>query len=704
MKKIIFVILLALAVFCAIFTIHFAIDYRDYKKTINDEARSNVVNLTKDAVKSIEVILREAETAAKTIADDYTAGTLDHQGMLDELQKTLRKSPYFYAGTVTYRPYGFAADRELYSCLYVREGESLKYIQLDEVYDYTETKHEWYSKAMEKKSHWSEPYYGNAVKVSMTTYSAVFYETVPARKTKKALGVVTIDTTLEEIKRIVESLDLGSSGFGALVSKKGTYLYHPDRELVAEGKNLLETARERNDETRFMLNEAVKRGENGIFDHVSTTTGKESWLVYEPVPLTGWSLQNTFLKDDIYYDRDTRRKQLIKLTLAVLAVLLFFVLSLSLLFKQRNAKTWIVSVFISLLFLVSIGSVWYFALTFHSLERSGESRINSRPGLAYFKKSLNRTFLHTSIGAPVYLPTGIFIESLNFSEGYYLTATGYIWQKYSAGIHDGLSRGFVIPMAESLEIKETFRDKQGAVELIRWRFQAKWRPRLNYGEYPLEQEKIEIKLQHKSMGEEVVLAPDLDAYSIITPAALPGLDKKMVLPGWKIKRTFFEIRKERLDTDFGSSRVETAGHLHNLYFNIIVRRNFLDSFISNLAPLILVSFLLFCILLLSKSDTNISKKLEAGAGKVLAFCAGLFFVVIFGHIDIRQKIPTDEIFYLEYFYLIMYLSLLWVSVNSILFHLTRIKIIQYKENFISKVVYWPVLLGLVSTVTVLTFY
>jgi hypothetical protein len=300
---------------------------------------------------------------------------------------------------------------------------------------------------------------------------------------------------------------------------------------------------------------------------------------------------------------------------------------------------------------------------------------------------------------------GILVESLKFSDTNVLSITGYIWQTYSAGTHKGLAREVLIPETESFQTQKTFHIRKDDSEFIRWRFKAKLYTGLQFSRYPLVLEKIGIPLRHNSMDENMVLVPDLEAYRIRNPASLPGLKKNLGVSGWTLKRSFFEFRRESFGTNFGFKRPDTTGHYHNLYFNIVISKNFLDSFISNLTPLILVALLLFAILFISKSDLKMARELDTPTGKVLGFCAGLFFVVVFSHIGIRQKISAEEVFYLEYSYFIMYLALLWVSTNSLLLSLAKnLKIIQYKDSLICKLMYWPLLLGLLTVITIITFY
>jgi hypothetical protein len=203
----------------------------------------------------------------------------------------------------------------------------------------------------------------------------------------------------------------------------------------------------------------------------------------------------------------------------------------------------------------------------------------------------------------------------------------------------------------------------------------------------------------------VVLVPDLGAYRFANPASLPGLERGMVLPGWKISSSFFEFLKLRFDTNFGVDRSLAKEDFPSLLFCMVVRRNFVDAFLSNLTPLIIVAVLLFTLIMIASRDERLVGFLQAGTGRILSICAAMFFVIAFNHIDIRRRMASEEIFYLEYFYFLIYLSLLWVSVNSVLYATgASIRMIQYRENLISKLAYWPFLLGCLFAITLWVIY
>ncbi len=49
--------------------------------------------------------------------------------------------------------------------------------------------------------------------------------------------------------------------------------------------------------------------------------------------------------------------------------------------------------------------------------------------------------------------------------------------------------------------------------------------------------------------------------------------------------------------------------------------------------------------------------------------------------------------------------MLWIAVNSVLFAMGKhIWLIQYRDNLISKLLFWPVLLGLLFVISVVRFY
>ena len=140
-----------------------------------------------------------------------------------------------------------------------------------------------------------------------------------------------------------------------------------------------------------------------------------------------------------------------------------------------------------------------------------------------------------------------------------------------------------------------------------------------------------------------------------------------------------------------------------LYFNIVVQRKFLSPFITNIVPLLVVAILAFTVLMTINKDGG--QLLGFSGFGVVEACAAFFFVVTITQAQVRDALEVSNLIYLDYFFFIIYLVLLGVSINSIIFTRTdRFQLIEYRDNLIPKMAFWPLLLGLLLVVTQWVFY
>lgn len=676
--------------------VFFGYHYIDYKEEINATAKKELTALTSNAVLQIDAELTEVMRSAEKLAGRLGRAQLPEKTMHALLRKTLNSNPKYFGGTITFRPYGYSADKELYSAYYTKSDDgTLSFQRLDEVYDYTTPEYDWYVEPMKSGSRWGEPYWDEAARSHLITYSALFYETTDDGG-DVPLGVVTIDISMNQIQSIIESLDLGPSGFGALTTREGSYLYHPNREYVLRKRNIRDVAEEKGDNNRLIIASDILQHKGGVIDHVSTTTGRESWLIYQSVPVSGWSLQNTFIKDDLPVDIDTLRKDLIRVIL--LAVLALIAISFMLLSAHHgeHLSVWLFSALCSLVLIVGIGAIWYLALSHHSSNDIPGVRISDKETLKVVVDDYIARSDETRSELPYYVPTGIYIDAVEFQNANNLLVTGRVWQSYSADYPDTMKKGFTIGRVKNLRITELSRTTHDDGEMIQWRFQTDLRVDIDYSRYPLEVEYLRVQLLPAESERNVVLAPDLDAYKLLSASQLPGLDPEIFLPGWVFSGSFFSLREETLNTDFGVKRNLDYELLPTLYYHFGIQRVFVDAFISNLTPLIIIAVILFALALLPKGIE---------IGRVLSICMAAFFVVVFSHLDIRKSIPSGEIFYLEYFFFVIYFCILMVPFNAFRLALEMpIKILDYKDGLIVQATYWPSMLGVFFMITACKFY
>ncbi|MCX5813832.1 MAG: cache domain-containing protein [Proteobacteria bacterium] len=704
-QKLMFWCLLLATLFSFFLSIFLIYNHISYKNTIAKKVKNQVVHHTMEGARAIDNILKKRMSIAQNIADDLTANKLSMKEILKKIRDIVDENLHIHGIAIAYRPYAYNPKVRLHASYYARKYGKPQLIQVESVYDYTKSEHEWYTLPMEKGAMWVGPYSGQAGGVLMTTYSVPFYKVDSATKEKIALGVVALDISLDWVKNIVDSLDFGHSGYGAVISKKGVYLYHPNREYVQKSKTIFDVAGESKDTGREIAGIKSLRGEKGVVEHTGVTTGLPSWLIFEPIPSAGWSLHLTFIKDDIPVNLDILRRQL----MVIVLVLTIFGLSFSSLvfraYEGDNGNLWRICTIVFIVLLSGIGILWHIALSFDTDLKSRGVKIIGKAGLDSFMHSYSKEFIQRGAGEPKYVPTGIFIRSAEFSGANKILMSGYIWQKYNNKTHKDISRGFILPDAiGDIKISEAYSFMQKDMRVIGWYFQATLYGRLDYSRYPVDYERLGIQIRHQDLGKNVILIPDLEAYKFINPSTLPGLGKDFVIPDWEVKNTFFEFIMKNYDTNFGIQDYSGQDNFPELYFNIMIKRNLVDAFIRNMTPLIIVALLLFAVMFIM-AEEKMSKKFAMDIGENLVFIGSMCFVIIFSHINTRGRIPTQEIFYLEYFYFVIYIALLWVPISAILFvGGNKSSFIQYKGNLFSKLLYWPVILGALFTITMITFY
>lgn len=161
---------------------------------------------------------------------------------------------------------------------------------------------DWYQLPRElERTVWTEPYFdeggGN---ILMTTCSVPFF-TTDAKGRRQVAGVVTADVSLEWLKRAVASVNVLETGYACLITGAGTYVTHPSPG-VAFNETIFSRAEETGDKELRRIGRSMIRGESGFTPVTSPHTGKQGFLVYAPLPTTGWSLAVFYPKDELLAD------------------------------------------------------------------------------------------------------------------------------------------------------------------------------------------------------------------------------------------------------------------------------------------------------------------------------------------------------------------------------------------------------------------
>jgi len=90
---------------------------------------------------------------------------------------------------------------------------------------------------------------------------------------------------------------------------------------------------------------------------------------------------------------------------------------------------------------------------------------------------------------------------------------------------------------------------------------------------------------------------------------------------------------------------------------------------------------------------------------VLAIVIAFLLPVLLAQIELRRELNTERIVFIENFHLVTYLVLLLVAIAAYLFTGKReVRIVQYQDCLVAKLLYWPLITFLLLVLSYASFY
>ena len=162
---------------------------------------------------------------------------------------------------------------------------------------------------------------------------------------------------------------------------------------------------------------------------------------------------------------------------------------------------------------------------------------------------------------------------------------------------------------------------------------------------------------------------------------------------------------ENYNTDFGVANYQGESAFPELYFNVGVRRDVLDAVVAYLIPMFILILMAYGVQLIVTQIPDKMSMHGISTTGLIAYYASLFFIGILAQLDVRRTLNAPGVVYIEYFYFILYVILLLQTVNSIIFAATDdVGFLEYKDNLIPKVIFFPITLGLMFVITAKLFF
>ncbi len=419
------------------------------------------------------------------------------------------------------------------------------------------------------------------------------------------------------------------------------------------------------------------------------------------ISIFGYDLNEAINSEDhfVFFEKmnETRKRYILislPFILMVSAIFIRFLLTDGL---TRN-ELWAFVYQVSGCFIFGVGFIAYLDLNFYSHDNIEKPIFTSKDQIEFQKSNSSKN--------AIFIPTGVFIQSIEFISANNVKLTGYVWQKYKRGEQDSIQRGFIIPEAESSTITDAYNvyNKDSSIQTIGWYFEAVTRENFDYSNYPFDIQNVWFRLWHKEFDKNIILAADFSSYKDPNPVKLPGLDEHLITPGWSLETSFFSYNFNSYNTNFGIEGTHNKDNFPELYFNVHIKRAFLAALVTDIIPIMLV--LLIMLLTFEVTYANVEDDFfKFNMVESLSLGTALLFVLTLSQYELRSKIQSGSILYIEYIYFAVYGGILWVMSYSILSRvLDKLPPWLPQNGLYAKILFLPIMSMVIYVITLLKFY
>ncbi|GLS27874.1 cache domain-containing protein [Marinibactrum halimedae] len=667
----------------------------------------------KDAIsEKISIFQDLANDSAQHISEH----SLSYQDAINYVKKTFEENKTFFSLLVAYTP----ESQPHISPLHAPYFERLYGVDKQHTFkNYTQNPdYTWYTRPLIEGAIWTEPYYDQESQALIVSYSTPIYRN-KEDYTKKTnpIGVVPTDVGLDYLTNSIKKIQLGKTGYAMLFSEKGQLLAHPVEEFVTGRTTLKELSQQPQmsylkeidqcsasttlPKTLFKINQP----DNGI-----------KYAICQKIPETGWLLVSIYSEEENialnqpHTENNTNNAK--KTFLLLSATLLVFSLSILSLISRQGIQT---STIYSAAFIVATINVWWAEFQYHDTSLPNATAIINKTDLQTFIRHYQSASDDKKFQTLLFVPTGVHIQSIEFRSASNVFITGYVWQKYNRkDIHEQgkdestyttdnnkksnekIVPGVVFPEAVSVNFNKVYQQKQQDDQVtFGWYFESELRQPFDYTKYPFDIQHFWLRMWHKEFYKNIILIPDTEGYGLLSPQKRPGVANDILLSGWNLMSSQFNFIPHSYNENFGIKSYEGLVDFPELYYDVILQRQFLTPFITQLLPIVVISFLLFAsVATIHKSDVN----------EVRNSVGALLFIILLSHFSLREDLDLNGVVYLEYYYFVLYgLISILLYLNHSYFVTAKTPEEQKKLHKRFVIFFWPGYTGLIFITSLLTF-
>ena len=298
-------------------------NYQISRRLMAEKIEENAFNLAQATANRINTLLKAAEKIPAGVAQTIDELHPDSRELDNLLRDRLTNNPELFGIAVAFAPLTAGSEKTLNSCYYTNQYDRIRRSPI--TYDYRT--HDWYQiPKVLGRAVWSEPYYGESGHAIMTTYSVPFYRHKGGQR--QFAGIVSVDLSLNWLRNVVSSLKIGKTSYAFLITRNGTFVTHPDFNLIMN-ETIFSIAEAGKDPAIREIGRHMIAGEKGFTAFTSLTDKQRCWMVYTPLPANGWSLGVIFPQHEFMAGIHSLTKNMLLLGIGGFFLIMMVILSIA---------------------------------------------------------------------------------------------------------------------------------------------------------------------------------------------------------------------------------------------------------------------------------------------------------------------------------------------------------------------------------------
>jgi len=295
--------------------------YAFSRQLIEDKIEEDATHLAQATANRIDKVLGATEKIPEDLSVFMEYLTPETEGLSAVIKNLLENNDEIYGTAVAFEPYAYNRDMKCFAPYFYKDNGKIASTNIS--YEYFSW--DWYQIPRELgRASWIEPYFDEgAGNILMSTYALPFYQGVGEER--KLKGIVTVDISLSWLKEIVSSIKMGKTGYAFLISKTGTFVTHPNSDLIMN-ESIFGIAEARGDNSLREIGRDMIAGKSGFARSVDMISGVEGWMAYAPLSSSGWSLAVIFPESEVMADITRLNQRVIFLGIGGFLLLYFIII------------------------------------------------------------------------------------------------------------------------------------------------------------------------------------------------------------------------------------------------------------------------------------------------------------------------------------------------------------------------------------------